>query len=135
MGNRYVTKSRNVTPTAGSSVTIITVQANSRRVRVVEIAVAGNGTTSAYQQIEVGRGSSGTSVAGSGVVTPNKFDHTDVPAAACSYLTLASSSAVDTNTEVIGWNALGGANRWIPPKGSGLECRGNRRQVGDRRVD
>ncbi len=56
------------------------------------------------------------------MLTPNKFDHTEVPSAACSYIALASSQVVDSHTEVIGWNALGGANRWIPPKGSGIEC-------------
>ncbi len=30
---------------------------------------------------------------------------------------------MDSMAEIIGFNALGGANRWIPPKGSGLEAR------------
>jgi hypothetical protein len=30
---------------------------------------------------------------------------------------------IDTHTEILGFNALGGANRWIPPKGSAVEAR------------
>jgi hypothetical protein len=122
MGNRYIVKQQNITPTAGNDIlTILSV--TGRRGRVIEVSVAGRGTSSAAQQIEVGRSTGGTT--GGGAVTPGKFDHTDEPAAAFTYDTTWSvQPTLDTNSEVIGWNALGGANRWIPPKGSGLEFRG-----------
>jgi hypothetical protein len=122
MGNRYVVKQKGVTPGSGTDIfTIVSVA--TRRVRLVEVAVAGNGTTSAYQMIEVGRSSAGSS--SSVQVTAGKFDHTEEPASgAASYPTVwGTQPTLDTNSEVIGWNALGGANRWIPPKGSGLEAR------------
>ncbi len=121
MGNRVILKFKGITPAAGSD--IVTIQAaTSRRARLVEVSCAGNGATSAYQMIEVGR-STGGSTSGSSV-QPGKFDHTDQPAAVHSYFTTwGTQPTLDTNSEVIGFNALGGANRWIPPKGSGLEAR------------
>ncbi len=121
MGNRYIVKQQAVTPTAGNDIlTVIT--AASRRARIVEVAVAGRGTSSAMQQIEVGRSTSGTTSGGN--QTPGKFDHTDQPAAVHTYATTWSvQPTLDAHSEVIGWNALGGANRWIPPKGSGFEAR------------
>lgn len=122
MGNRYIVKQQAVTPTAGNDI-ITVIAASNRRGRVIEISVAGRGTSSAMQQIEVGRSTSGTT--GGGSLTPGKFDHTDEPAAAFTYDTTWSvQPTLDTHSEVIGWNALGGANRWIPPKGSGFEIRG-----------
>jgi hypothetical protein len=122
MGNRYVVKQQNVLPVAGTDiVTIIAV--TQRRGRVVEVSVAGRGVSSAAQQIEVGRSTGGST--GGGAITPGKFDHTDEPVAAFTYnTTWGTPPALDANSEVIGWNALGGANRWIPPKGSGFEFRG-----------
>jgi hypothetical protein len=121
MGNRYIIKQQNVTPTAGNDILTI-ISASSRRLRICEIAVAGRGTTSASQQIEAGRSTSGTT--SGGTQTPGKLDHTDQPAAAGTYATTWSvQPTLDTHSEVIGWNALGGANRWIPPAGKALEAR------------
>ncbi len=121
MGNRYIIKQKGVTPTAGNDILTI-LSATTRRVRVVEIACAGNGVTSAYQMIEVGRSTAGSSATSTQV--PGKFDHTDQPSHAASYyITWASQPTLDAQSEVIGFNALGGANRWIPPKGTGLEAR------------
>ena len=121
MGNRYIVKLKGITPGAGSDILTI-VTAAARRARLVEVSVAGNGTTSAYQMIEVGR-STGGSTGGSSQI-PGKFDHTDQPLQVHSYFTTwGTQPSLDANSEVVGWNALGGANRWIPPKGSGLEAR------------
>jgi hypothetical protein len=122
MGNRYIVKQNNVNPTAGNDILTI-VSASSRRGRLVQVSVNGRGSTSAAQQIEIGRSSSGSSTS-NGTVTPGKFDHTDQPAAAFIYNNLLSAQPnLDTNTEVLGWNALGGANRYIPPRGQALEIR------------
>jgi hypothetical protein len=121
VGNRYIVKQQNITPTAGNDIlTVLSIA--SRRGRIVEVSVSGRGTSSAAQQIEVGRSTSGST--GGGALTPGKFDHNDEPAAAFTYNTTWSvQPTLDTHSEVIGWNALGGANRWIPPKGSGFEFR------------
>src|SRR5262245_48094767 len=112
MGNRYIIKQNNVTPTAGNDIMTI-VSATGRRTRLLEVSVAGRGSSSAAQQIEVGRSTGGTT--GGGALTPNKFDHTDQPnAASVVNTTWAAQPTIDTHTEIIGFNALGGANRWIP---------------------
>ena len=121
MGNRYIIKQQNITPTAGSDILTI-ISASVRRVRICEVSVAGRGTSSAAQQIEIGRSSSGTT--GGGAQTPGKADHTDEPAAVATYNTTWSvQPTLDAHSEVLGWNALGGNNRWIPPAGKILEAR------------
>lgn len=122
MGNRYTAKQKGVTP--GSGVDILSIQASvNRRARLIQVSVAGNGTTSAYQMIEVGRATAGSSLATT--IVPGKFDHTDEPAPSATYGTTWGTAPTlsTTDSEVIGWNALGGANRWIPPKGAGFEFR------------
>jgi hypothetical protein len=89
---------------------------------VAEISVSGRGTTSAAQQLQVGRSTGGTTAGGA--ITPSKADHTDQPAANFTTATTWSAQpTLETNYEVVGWNALGGANRWIPPKGYIMEAR------------
>lgn len=121
MGNRYVVKRENFTPTAGNdAITIIT--ASSRRARVIQVTVGGLGTTSAAQQFLIGRSTVGTT--GGGAITPDKFDHSEQPAAASTVDTTWSvQPTIGTNTTVLGWNALGGAIVWNAPKGSGYEAR------------
>ena len=59
-----------------------------------------------------------------GAVTPTKYDHAEQPAAAFTTSTTWSvQPVIDTNAETMGWNALGGANRAIPPKGAAWEAR------------
>jgi hypothetical protein len=121
VGNRYIIKQQNITPTAGNDILTI-ISASSRRVRICEVAVAGRGTSSAAQQVEIGRSSGGTT--GGGAQTPGKVDHTDEPAAGGTYNTTWSAQpTLDAHSEVMGWNALGGNNRWIPPAGKILEAR------------
>jgi len=121
MGNRYVVARDAVTPTGGNDVLTCISGAN-RRIRVAEISVSGRGTTSAAQQLQVGRSTGGTTAGGA--ITPSKADHTDQPAANFTTATTWSAQpTLETNYEVVGWNALGGANRWIPPKGYIMEAR------------
>ncbi len=121
MGNRYIVARDNITPTGGQDVITI-VTASSRRARVLEVSVSGRGSSSAAQQLIIARSTGGTT--GGGALTPNKFDHTDQPAAASTVNTTWSGQpTVDTHGEMVGWNALGGANRWVPPKGFGIEAR------------
>jgi hypothetical protein len=119
---RYIVSQTNVTPTAGNDIITI-VSAASRRLRVVQVSVAGRGTSSASQQIQVGRSTGGTTPGGA--ITPGKADHVDQTAAAFTApTTWAAQPTLDTNTAVqIGWNALGGGNHWSPPKGSLMEAR------------
>lgn len=125
MGNRYILKQQNVTPTAGNDILTIVTAANARA-RLISVQVAGRGSSSAAQQVEFGRSTGGTT--GGGAVTPSKWDNQDIPAAASTVNTTWSvQPALDTNTEILGWNALGGANRWPAPlKGgstTGIEVR------------
>jgi hypothetical protein len=89
---------------------------------VAEVSVSGRGTSSASQQIQAGRSTAGTTPGAA--ITPSKADHSDQPSANFTTATTwAAQPTLETNYQVIGWNALGGANRWIPPKGSMLEAR------------
>jgi hypothetical protein len=121
MGNRYTISRDNVTPVGGQDLLTIISPAN-RRVRLVQFDVAGRGSTSAAQQLNISRSTGGTTPGGA--LTPNKADHTDLPTATFTTATTwAAQPTVDNNFVPIGWNALGGANRWIPPKGSIYEAR------------
>jgi len=118
---RYIIARDNVTPVGGNDVLTCISGAN-RRIRVAEISVAGRGSSSAAQQLQVGRSTGGTTPGSA--ITPGKADHVDQPAANFTTATTwAAQPTLETNYEVVGWNALGGANRWIPPKGSMLEAR------------
>lgn len=118
---RYTVSRDNVTPTGGNDV-LTFISGSNRRIRVCEISIAGRGSSSAAQQVQAGRATAGTTPGGG--ITPSKADSTDQPAANFTTATTWSvQPSLETNYEVIGWNALGGANRWIPPRGSMLEAR------------
>jgi hypothetical protein len=122
VGNRYVIKRNAITPTAGNDILTI-IAASGRRGRLISVTVTGQGSSSAAQQIEIGRSTSGTT--GGGALTPGKADHTDQPSAAFTYDTTWSvQPTLDTHSEVVGWNALGGAFRWIAAAGKMFEIRG-----------
>ena len=115
MGNRYVVQRTNITPTAGNDVVTI-VTAASRRARVVQVTVGGLGSTSAAQQLILARSTGGTT--GGGAITPDKFEHTDQPAASSTVnTTWAAQPTLGTNGVTLGWNALGGAIVWNAPAG------------------
>ncbi len=116
MGVRYLVEQRNVTPTAGNdAITIISPA--SRRIRLVQVTVAGRGTTSAAQGLEVGRSTAGTTPGGA--VTPNKFDSIDSPSAASTTATTWSvQPTLETNMVPLGFNALGGAIVYNVPAGA-----------------
>ena len=120
MGNRYVIEQRNVTPTAGNDVMTI-VTASNRRARLVQVTVAGRGTTSAAQGLELAVSSGGTT--GGGSLTPDKGEHVDQPSAASTvYTTWSAQPTLGTHAIPLGWNALGGAIVYNVPKGM-LEAR------------
>lgn len=129
MGNRYVLKQNNITPTAGNDIMTI-ISAASRRIRLTEVTVSGRGTSSAAQQIEFGRSTGGTT--GGGALTPSKYDHQDQPAAVSTVDTTWSvQPTLDTHTEILGFNALGGAFRWTPPVKGGTGAAGIEVRNGD----
>ena len=115
MGNRYVVSRDAVTPTGGNDVLTI-VPASGRRVRPVQISVAGAGTTSAAQRLFLVRSTGGTT--GGGAITPNDGNYTDQPAAASTVNTTWSAQpTVETNGIHLGFNALGGAMVYNVPPG------------------
>lgn len=121
MGNRYKVSRDNITPTGGNDV-LTCISGSGRRIRLCEVSISGRGSSSAAQQVQVGRSTGGTTPGGG--ITPSKADHTDQPAANFTTATTWSGQpSLETNYEVVGWNALGGANRYIPPKGYIFEAR------------
>jgi hypothetical protein len=115
MGQRYTVSRDNITPTGGQDVITI-ISAASRRVRLVSIDVTGRGTSSASQQVQIAMNPTGTTPGGA--IVPSKAEHTEQPAAASTTATTWSvQPALATNYVALGWNALGGVNRWTTPPG------------------
>lgn len=121
MGNLYAIMQKNVTPTAGDDILTV-VPASNRRVRWRYVNVSGNGSSSAAQSVQVGRSTSGTT--GGGSVTPDKYTDSEQPSASASvYTTWSSQPTLGTNTQVLGFNALGGNQSWTPIQPGGFEAR------------
>lgn len=121
MGNRYTVTRDAFTGTAAQDALTL-ISGTTRRIRVVEIRVVGEGATSAPQRLFVGRSAAGTTPGGA--ITPNKADHSEQPAANFTTATTWSVQPVtDTNGVLIGWNSLGAAPPFVAPKGSLLEAR------------
>mgnify|MGYP000193210624 CR=1 FL=1 len=124
MGNRYTVSRDAVTPTGGNDV-LTFVPASGRRIRPVQISIAGAGTTSAAQRLFLVRSTGGTT--GGGAITPNDGNYTDQPAAASTVNTTWSvQPTVETNGIHLGFNALGGAMVYNVPPGL-LEARDTER--------
>jgi hypothetical protein len=114
MGNRY-TVTRTVTPTADQDIFTLT-SASNRRIRIVALAVVGLGTTSAAQKLLISNSTGGTTPGGG--ITPGKGEHVDQPAASFTAPTTWSAQpSLAGQGETVGWNALGGINRWVTPPG------------------
>jgi hypothetical protein len=114
MGIRYVVKRLNVTPAAGQDLITIVSPAN-RRVELVEVSVNGRGTSSAAQVLEVGTSTGGTT--GGGAITPTRLDPDSPAASSTVNTTWSTQPTMDANPLSIGFNALGGAYRWVKPAG------------------
>ncbi|SRR6266571_1026376 len=109
MGQRYVITRRNVLPVAGQDLLTI-ISASARRVRLIDLNVGGWGTSSAFQALEVGRSTAGTTPGAA--ITPSKAEHTDQPAATFTTATTwAVQPTLETNTHMLSFNAVGGLNR------------------------
>lgn len=118
---RYLVMRENFTPTAGQDM-LTCISGTSRRIRLVAINVRGAGSSSAQQGLQVARSSGGATPGGA--ITPSKADNTDQPAANFTTATTwGTQPTLETNGVVIGWNANGGANNWIAPRGAILEAR------------
>jgi len=117
MGNRYLVKFENITPSATEAPTISS--ASARRLRVVEATVGGQGSSSAPQGLVMSRSATGTTP--TNTVTPTPHPHSEVPAATfTANRTWVTAPAGATNGIVLPFNALGGAFRWtansqVPP--------------------
>lgn len=115
MGQRYTVARDNVTPTGGQDILTLISAAN-RRIRLVSLSVAGRGSSSAAQQLQIAMNATGTTPGGA--ITPSKAEHSEQPAATFTTATTwAAQPTLATNYEVVGWNALGGINRWVTPPG------------------
>jgi hypothetical protein len=123
MGNRILINRDNVTPTGGNDL-FTYVSAAARRARLQQFTAVGAGITSAAQRFTVARADT-AGVTGGGAITATKFDHAEQPAVVGTINTTWTTQPVinANNGEQVGFNALGGSNRWVPPKGVGLEVR------------
>lgn len=121
MGNRYVVKFENITPSATEAPTISSPA--SRRIRVVEAIVAGQGSSSAAQGLVMSRSATGTTP--TNTVTPTPHPHAEVPAATfTANRTWATAPAGSANGIVMPFNALGGGFRWAAtPQSPPMEAR------------
>jgi hypothetical protein len=120
MGNLYCVMKNNVTPTAGQDVFTIQPAAN-RRVRFRYANVQGNGSSSAAQSLQFGRSTAGAT--GGSPITPDKYNDTQQPAAASTVnTTWTVQPTIGTNTQVLGFNALGGNQSWTPIQPGGFEA-------------
>ena len=123
MGNRYLVARDNVTLTGGQDALTI-ISGTGRRIRLVSISVAGRGTSSAAQQFQIGRSAAGTTPGGP--IVPSKDGHSDQVASNFTTATTWSVQPVlETNYEVVGWNALGSGHRaaWGGPQQPKIEAR------------
>jgi hypothetical protein len=115
MGQRYVISRDNITPVAGQDILTIITAAN-RRARLVSIEVTGQGASSAAQRLQAARSTTGTTPGGA--IVPSKHEHSEQPAAVSTTATTwAAQPTPETNAIALGWNALGGANRWTAQPG------------------
>jgi hypothetical protein len=123
MGNRYIVSLDNFTPVAGNDI-FTAVSAASRRLRLLQCVMTGLGAASAAQRIRIMRASVAGVTPGA-LIVPDKFEHTDQPAAAFTVpTTWVTQPVVATNTLPVGWNSLGGALIWNAPQGGNkMECR------------
>jgi hypothetical protein len=109
MGNRYLVKFENFTPSATEAPTISS--GAGRRLRVVEAVVGGIGASSAPQQLVMSRSATGTTP--TNTITPTPHPHSEVPAATfTANRTWATAPAGAANGVILPFNALGGAYRW-----------------------
>lgn len=109
MGNRYLVKFENITPSATEAPTISS--AASRRLRIVEVICGGQGATSAAQSLVMSRSATGTTP--SNTVTPTAHPHSEGLAATfTANRTWATAPAGAANGVVLPFNALGGGIRW-----------------------
>lgn len=115
MGQRYTVSRDNVTPTGGNDI-ITLISAASRRIRLVSVRVAGRGSSSAAQQLQIAMNATGTTPGGA--IVPSKAEHSEQPNATFTTATTwAAQPTLATNYEVVGWNALGGVGQWVTPPG------------------
>lgn len=109
MGQRYVVTRDNFTPTATQDALTL-ISGSGRRIRLIDVNVTGQGASSAAQRLLVGRSTGGTTPGGA--ITPSKAEHTEQPAANFTTATTWSGQpTLETNTHVLGFQALGGINR------------------------
>jgi len=116
MGNRYVWTKQNFTPVAATCVVQFT-PLTTRRGRVWQVIIGGLGTTSAAQQIAIGRPAA-IGITPATNVAPDQFEHGQQPAASGNYwTTFGTQPTAIVNPVLLGWNALGGSIIWNAPAG------------------
>lgn len=116
----YTVSRSNVTPSVGNDLITVISPAN-RRIRVVEVSVSGLHTSSAAQEVSVARSTAGTTPGGA--ITPDKVETDSIAAASTTATTWAVQPTIGTNPLKLGFNALGGAYRWVARSGTEITAR------------
>jgi len=110
----YIVKRLNVTPVAGQDLFTVVSPAN-RRIELIEAAVNGRGATSAAQVLEVGTSTGGTTPGAP--IVPTKIEPDSRAADSVVNTTWAAQPTMDTNLLSLGFNGIGGKDRWARPWG------------------
>jgi len=111
--------------TTADTMTII--PPSNRRIQVLEISIAGMGTTSAANELGVYRSSGGTT--GGGALTGVKFS-SDAPTAGSTVNTTWSAQpTLAGKVLALGVNSNGGIYRWVAAPGEEIESRGGVDQI------
>jgi len=119
-GNRYLWSptTKIFTPVSATAIVQFT-PLSGRRGRVWQVIVTGAGTTSAAQQLVLGRPAA-IGITPATNVAPDKWDHDQEPAAAFNYYTtFGTQPTAPANSIVLGFNALGGTAIWNAPAQTG----------------
>jgi hypothetical protein len=119
----YSVSQSNITGNTSNDILTLISAAN-RRVKILEVIVAGQGTASAAGEIRLQRSTGGTT--GGGAVTPEKGIDADIPAASTTVNTTwaAQPTLSGTPYKRLPANANGGVFRWVAiPNKEELEFR------------
>ncbi len=121
MGSFYTISRSNVAnSTTNDQATIIT--AANRKIAIVEVEVAGMGTASAANEVDVSRSTGGTT--GGGALTPAALDPDSPTAASTVNTTWAAQPTLSGDPLLrLGVNANGGINRWVARPGQEIIAR------------
>jgi hypothetical protein len=113
--SRQIVSIESVTPTGGNDVMTF-VSASGKRFRFISLTIGGRGTSSAAQNLMLGRSTGGTTPGGA--LSGGKYSDTDSDALQTSvYTSWTAQPTLGAGAEALAVNAMGAANRLATPGG------------------